>query len=178
MGSIDIHDVIISRSDQEDSKTLILFKQLGHLKDQGYLEKHEAVSILKWKSPRPLKRYLLNTEKEFIEITRLAYGTSSDLMKIHILTALQGVSIPAASALLMFLDKINYPVIDIRVWKVLYFAKLVQVNPRGQGFTLKQWSEYLEIIRKLAQDHDLSARQVEKRLFDYHKSTQNGNLYK
>ena len=97
---------------------------------------------------------------------------------MHILTALNGVNYPAASAILMFYDRTQYPIIDIRVWKQLYKAGLVTTNARGQSFRLKEWEKYLEIIRTLAKSTNLTARQVEKRLFDIDKNEQVGNLYK
>ena len=34
------------------------------------------------------------------------------------------------------------------------------------------------MIRLIATEHNITARQVEKRLFDYNKANQEGNLYK
>lgn len=93
-------------------------------------------------------------------------------MKIHILTSLNGVSYPATSALLMFYDKKVFPNIDIRLWKELHNAGFVTDNERGHGFTLEQWWKYVNIIRQLAKETSLIARQVEKRLFDYNKQNQ------
>ena len=77
----------------------------------------------------------------------------------------------------MFYDKSIYPVIDIRVWKELYYFGLVSVNERGQNFTLEQCWTYIDVIRKLTKKTNLIARQVEKRLFDYNKKNQKGTLY-
>jgi hypothetical protein len=90
---------------------------------------------------------------------------------------LSGVNYPAASAILMFYDKTKYPVLDIRVWQQLHKAKLVTSNSTGQTFTLKQWDNYLLVIRKLAKDLNLTARQVEKRIFDHDRKTRPGKLY-
>jgi hypothetical protein len=173
-----IYEIIKSMPNKEDKLTLDLFDIVGDIKRLGYLDKEKAIMILKWKSPRPLIRYESNSDLDFIDITRLAFNTKSDKLKIHILTSLKGVSYPAASALLMFYDKTMFPVIDIRVWKELYSVGLVKNNERGQGFTLEQWWTYVEIIRKIATETKLTARQVEKRLFDYNKQNQKGNLYK
>lgn len=166
-----------SLPDTDDERTYELYKQFRHLKKQGYLTKKELIDILRWKSPRPLKHYESNEEKMVREITKLAFAAKNDVLKLHILTALNGVNYPAASAILMFYDPKKYPVLDIRVWKQLYAAKLVTTNPRGQNFSLKQCSEFLTVIRKLARELNLTARQVEKRLFDYDRSTQRGRLY-
>ncbi len=106
----------------------------------------------------------------------MAFVQNDEKLKIHILTTLVGVKYPSASAILMFLDQ-NYPVLDIRVWKQLYNLKYVNTNPNGQNFTLEQWVKYLKVIRNIAIEHRTNARQIEKKLFDFDKTTQTGNLY-
>lgn len=170
--------VIKETPDFEDEKTIKLFDRIGNVKKQGYLTKPQALDILKWKSPRPLRHYEINSENDFKEITGLAFESRDERLKIHILTALTGVNYPAASAILMFYDRTMYPIIDIRVWKQFYKIGLVDTNAKGQGFTLKQWIIYLELIRGIAKAIGLTPRQVEKRLFDISKKEQTGTLYK
>lgn len=160
----------------EDSKTLELFEYFDSLKSQGFLTKEQCLKILKWKSPRPLKHYNINSNEDFIKITKLAFQQQDEKLKIHILAALIGVKYPSASAILMFKDQ-NYPVLDIRVWKQLYNHNYVNSNPNGQNFTLEEWNIYLKVIRNIAAEFNTTARQIEKQLFDYDKSTQIGNLY-
>jgi len=174
----DIDKIINQTDDFEDKVAIELFNLSDLINRQGFIDKSHGIKILKWKSPRPLRHYSKNSDEDFKQITKLAFEQENDRMKIHILTALSGVNYPSASALLMFYDKDNYPIIDIRVWKQLYYLKLVEENPRGQNFTLNQWEKYLEIIRQLAIEYNITARQVEKRLFDYDKANQKGKLYK
>lgn len=173
-----LNKIINDSEDFEDKVAIALFKLSNVITKQGFINKSQAINILKWKSPRPLRHYSKNSDEDFKQITKLAFEQENDRMKIHILTALSGVNYPSASALLMFYDKDNYPIIDIRVWKQLYNLKLVTENSRGQNFTLNQWEKYLRIIRQLAKKHNITARQVEKRLFDYDKANQKGKLYK
>jgi thermostable 8-oxoguanine DNA glycosylase len=173
-----INKIIAKTADFENSKTLELLKISKIIYKQGYLTKDQTIRILKWKSPRPLRFYEQNSETEIETITKLAFQQSDDKLKIHILTALKGVNYPSASAILMFYESENYPVLDIRVWKQLHKNNLVTTNPNGQSFTLEQWATYLKVIRSLAKENNLTSRQVEKRLFDFDKSTQIGNLYK
>ncbi|MBK9733467.1 MAG: hypothetical protein IPO92_00290 [Saprospiraceae bacterium] len=56
-----------------------------------------------------MKLYNSNIEKDVKEITALAFSTPNDSLKIHILTALNGVDYPAASAILMFYDPRKFP---------------------------------------------------------------------
>ena len=173
-----VNKIIIETLDFEDRVAVDLFKLSTLIKEQGFINKSQAIKILKWKSPRPLRHYSKNSDEDFKQITRLAFEQVNEKLKIHILTTLLGVKYPSASSLLMFYDKDNYPIIDIRVWKRLYDLKLVTENSRGQNFTLNQWEKYLAIIRALAKEHKITARQVEKRLFDYDKENQKGKLYK
>ncbi|HRH66453.1 MAG TPA: hypothetical protein PLU53_09155 [Bacteroidia bacterium] len=172
-----MRNILTTIPDYEDKKTIELFKKFKELGKQDFLTKAQLIDILKWKSPRPLKHYLANREKAVKEITALAFATKDDTMKVHILTALTGVSLPAASAILMFYNPTKFPVIDIRVWQQLHRSKLVDTNPKGQSFKLQEWERYLIVIRSLAKDLKLTARQVEKRLFDLDKNTRKGKLY-
>lgn len=170
-------DKINKTPDFEDKRTLALYEKIGDIKLQGYITKGQAIEILKWKSPRPLRYYQLNTENDFVTISKLAFQAPVEKLGIHILTALNGVNYPSASAILMFYDKTKYPIIDIRVWKQLYKAGLVKTNARGQGFRLNEWEMYLDIIREIAIKTKLTPRQVEKRLFDIDKLEQSENIY-
>jgi hypothetical protein len=64
------------------------------------------------------------------------------------------------------------------VWKQLFKANLVDTNPKGQGFSLDEWVNYLNIIRGIAKELKFTPRQVEKRLYDIDRREQKGNLYK
>ncbi len=172
-----MREILTKIRDNEDKKTIELFKEFKSLTRQGYLKKKQLLKILKWKSPRPLKHYSANSDEDVEEITALAFATKNEKLKIHILTALKGVNLPAASAILMFYNPKEFPVIDIRVWQQLYKAKLVDTNPKGQSFKLQEWITYLTIIRNLANDLKLTARKVEKRIFDLDKNSRKGNLY-
>ncbi len=172
-----IIDILKSYEYNEDSNTLKLFDDLVQVRKRKFYLKSEFIKVLKWKSPRPLKYYKENPEEYIEEVTRLALNQSNDKLKIHILTALNGVSYPAASTLLMFYDMESYPVIDIRVWKLLYEFNLVKNNQRGQNFTINQWSEYLSVLRDLSNKMEFSVRKTEKVLFDFHKKERPDKLY-
>lgn len=170
-----IDEILKSIDYKEDDKTLKIFSLVEQ--EEELLSRNTLIKILKWKSPRPLRFYNENEEEYIKNITQLAFKQENDRVKIHILTALKGVNYPSASAILMFKNPELFPVLDIRVWKQLYKNNLVSVNPRGIGFTLDQWDSYVKIIRSLATKHNTTARVIEKKLFDYDKLTQEGNLY-
>ena len=93
------------------------------------------------------------------------------------LLQLQGVSVPMASALLTLLDPKRYGVIDIRVWQLLHAIGAVGENPRGAQFSLKNWLQFLVILRHHASRLRVTARDIERTLFDAHRAHQQGTLY-
>ncbi len=175
---MEIIQKILKCPDLNEPKTLQMFNEIGNIKKQGFITRDQGIMILKWKSPRPLQRYQSNSEKDFREISRLAFNTRNEKLKMHILTALNGINIPSASAILMVYNPKRYPVIDIRVWTQLYKAGLVRTNSKGRGFSLDEWETYLEIISIIAGKTGLTPRQVDKRLYDIDKRERVGNLYK
>lgn len=80
-----IEQIIKSIPDTEDKTTAEIFLSMSQVRKRGYLTKNELVEILRWKSPRPLRHYQLNEEKDIKEITQLAFATKNDCLRIHIL---------------------------------------------------------------------------------------------
>lgn len=173
-----INRIILETKDNEDEKTMALFKMSESIIENGFLNKAELIKVLKWKSPRPLRFYNQNEESDIVRITKLALSQNDDVLSIHILSALKGVNYPSASAILMFCNPDRFPVLDIRVWKQLYRSNLVNENPRGMNFTLDQWRKYLKVIRGLSVQYNLTAHQIEKRISNFDKLHQKGALYK
>lgn len=82
-----------------------------------------------------------------------------------------------ASAILTLIDPKRYGVIDIRVWQLLFTIHSVSGNPQGRGFNFNHWYHYLCKLRYYAKTLRVSARIVERTLFEYHKKVQKGRLY-
>jgi len=154
-----------------------LFNKIKKAKEKGYLTKDEFIEICDWKSQRPRKHYLNNSEEIIKEISEKVLATNSEDEKIKLLISLNGVAIPVASAILTLLDPQNYGVIDIRVWQLLYNYGEVNTNPKGQTFTINNWKTFLTLIRKYAKKFNMKVRQIELILFRHHQETQKGNLY-
>lgn len=169
---------LLDKKYDEDVKTKKLLSQLSHVKECEFLERNDAITILRWKSTRPTPLYERNSEDDFREITSVAFTTKHEGLKIHTLTALHGVSIPAASALLMFRDPSNYPVIDIRVWNELRNLNIVSSNARGQGFKLSEWAEYLTFFRNAASEFHVTVRELERSFFFKNREEQTGKIGK
>jgi len=106
--------------------------------------------MCKWKDERQLRRsyWKANTEKE----------------------------IDVASAILALTDPQAYGVIDKRVWQVLYLYGEVNYNPEGTGLSVGHWIDYLPEIRQWASEFGVYTRNIERSLFEYHKTIQKGAL--
>ena len=168
----------IHLSTKEFPKTQQLILELKNVKRRGYLKKSELVKICRWKSPRAIRRIESNTTDIIRRKSQAAFMTRSEKKKLELLTSLNGVSIPMASAILMLTNPIRYGVIDIRVWQLLYNMKTVTKNANGVGFNFNNWYQYLMILRYYAKMYEVSARDIERTLFKVHFKYQKGNLYK
>ncbi len=96
---------------------------------------------------------------------------------MELLTILDGVNVPMASAILTLIDPTRYGVIDIRVWQLLFAIDSVRKNPQGRRFNFDHWHHYLRELRSYAKELRVPARAVERTLFEYHKKVQRGRLY-
>lgn len=163
---------------KEDEKTQKVIDRLRPTKKRGYLTKQDLVEICRWKSARAIRHIQSNRANKIESVTRKVFKARSERKRLELLVGLKGVSIPMASAVLMLTDPKRYGVIDIRVWQVLYGIGSVNTNPRGINFDFKEWYRFLMIIRYFAKKFKVSARNIEKTIFNVHVRYQNGNLYK
>lgn len=87
------------------------------------------------------------------------------------------MSIPMASAVLTLLDPRRYGVIDIRVWQLLHRRGYVSGSRTGVGLRVTHWLQFLAMVRRLSARLGVTARQVERALFEIHRRRQRGTLY-
>jgi hypothetical protein len=170
----------VLRKDQivdEDPPTAKIIRRLRHARIDKELSRGEFLDICYWKSPRSIRRCERNSARCIEQASRNVFSTQSEERKIELLTGLDGVSIPTASAILTLTHPKDYGVIDIRVWKLLHDLGWVRSNPRGLGFTFQHWYHYLQILRYHAKHLGVSVRLVELTLFKYHQRHQTGSLY-
>lgn len=161
----------------EDAATAKIIKRLKHVRVDRELSRGEFLDICYWKSPRGIRRCEKNLATRVEQITQKVFATRSEKEKIDLLTGLEGVSIPTASAILTLTDPANYGVIDIRVWQVLHALRAVTSNPGGQRFTFDHWSQFLQILRHHSRLNSVPTRLIELTLFVFHRDHQSGTLY-
>ena len=162
---------------EEDAPTAKIIKRLKHVRVDKELSRGEFLDICYWKSPRGIRRCERNSGTVVEQTTQKVFATRSEMRKIELLTSLEGVSIPTASAILTLTDPKAYGVIDIRVWQLLHTLGSVPSNPRGQNFTFEHWYRFLQIMRHHSRLLKIPARRIELTLFEYHRSHQTGPLY-
>ena len=90
------------------------------IRKQGYLAKPDFLFLANWKSPRSRRRCAANSEDYVREVTRVALSTSSEQLRIEVLTLLEGVSWPTASTILHFCHPEPYPILDFRALMVAW----------------------------------------------------------
>jgi hypothetical protein len=165
-----IDQIIKKISYLENEKTLEMFALAAKCRKEKELTIDQLYRFCLWKSPLGAHHARKNDAKLTRLVFRECLKTDDDLLKLHVLTALSGISIPTASAILMFLDPNKYGVLDTRVWQLLYDFKKVEDKPNGYNFDLMHWQLYLNVLRTYAAKHRLAVRQVELKLFTAHRS--------
>ena len=162
---------------EEDPATLALMARVGEARRRGFISRGEFLAMCRWKSPRALHHYQRNGAGRVREASRRALAARNERRRMEHLLALDGVSVPVASAILTLLDPRRYGVIDIRAWQMLYAMRGVDANPAGRGFSVAQWIRYLAALREHARRLRVPVRAVEYTLFLCHRKRQRGRLY-
>ena len=137
----------------------------ARIRRQGYLAKPDFLLLARWKSPRSEKRYAANSDDFVREVTRVALSTSSEQLRIEVLTLLNGVGWPTASTILHFSHREPYPILDFRaLWSLGYDV----VPP----YTFEFWLGYTTYTRAEAERYGLTMRELDKALWQFSKEHQ------
>ena len=161
----------------EHEGTAALMKRLAHVKRTGRFTRAEFLAMCRWKSPRSRRHYERNTAATIRRVSTRVLASRAERERMDRLTALPGVSVATASAILTLIDPRRYGVLDIRCWQLLFHIRAVAGNARGRAFTVSQWERYLERLRAHARALGVSARVIEYTLFHCHRKLQRGRLY-
>jgi hypothetical protein len=145
----------------------------GHLRDdlrptvlkRGYLNRDEFLAICKWKTQRTKSRCATNDEFIIRTISRAAFATDDEALKIDLLRTLRGVEWATASTLLHFCDERPYPILDYRALWSLGFSK-------PPHYSMEFWLEYLAYTRNLAKRLKIDIHALDQALWQYSKVRQ------
>ena len=132
---------------------------------RGHLTKNELEKIAKWKAPRS-SGHTRNNDKDYVtEITRFAFASNHERVRIESLKLLDGVSWSTATVILHFFHSDPYPILDFRaIWSL----SLEQPSQ----YTFNFWWTYVEFCRKLAKGARVDMRTLDKALWQYSKENQ------
>jgi hypothetical protein len=162
---------------EENPATAALIARLAHVRTAGRFTRAEFLAMCRWKSPRARRHYERNRAAAIRRASAAALAARGERERIEHLSALPGVSVATASAILTLIDPQRYGVLDIRCWQLLFSLRSVSGNRRGRAFTVAQWEQYLARLRGHARALGVSARTIEYTLFHCHRMLQRGRLY-
>jgi hypothetical protein len=117
--------------------------------------------IVEWKSARAAARLMRNREDDVADALRLAILAGSDRAAIAVLTGLRGVDVPVASAIMWAIAPARFTTIDYRTLESL---GVKPVSP-----TVEFYLGYLEYCRRVAAEHAVSLRELERALGQWSK---------
>lgn len=127
---------------------------------RGHYEPDEFVAVARWKTPRTGPRIAANSDADIREITAVAFHAPERLQH-RMLTVLDGVGIPTATALLTIAFPQQHTVLDYRVTESL--AHL------GEWAGTGGYVEYLGACRSLARRLKVDLRTLDRALWQWSK---------
>lgn len=127
-------------------------------KRRGHMQPSDLREVAIWKYPGPALRLMIakNTATEVEEITRVAFASESERLRIGALVSLYGVKEPVASVILHFVFPDHYPVFDQRAMRTIGAPIPYRFN---------RWLRYGEFCRQARDDYTL--RTLDQALWQY-----------
>jgi hypothetical protein len=129
---------------------------------RGYYTRHEFIEVCAWKTVRSRPKVARNGEAAVSATTRAALAARDEAVRMTTLLTLEGVGVPTASTLLYCAFPDDYPILDVRALESL------RVTPRSQ-YPVSFWLEYLSACRRLAREHGVTIRTLDKALWQHSK---------
>ena len=136
--------------------------------DEGTWSREDLEWIIEWKVgvfTKPILKHLRKNDDEEIQARIEEAVHEPDIRsKVEALTSLNGIGVPVASAILMFIDEDRFTVIDERAWNVLqeteYLSQELSEDP-----TVDEYLIYLGACWTLANEYDVSVRTLDRALW-------------
>lgn len=137
-----------------------------NFKKRGYLTPEEFFAIVIWKSNRAkttVKRGIKKSGKSIKAVMSAVAKAKTPEQKLDILTALPGIGIPMASAILTVCYPNDFTIADYRACASLKeFSIKIDGNPTAR---VDSYFEYLNACKRLAKKHNLSLRDFDRVLW-------------
>ena len=146
----------------ESDKSLQASLRDAHLR--GHITPRQLRDVVEWKSgKRTLHLCKKNTPEEVKECSAVAFAARTDLLRIHALVALQGVSWPTASAVLHFVFPSRFPVLDVRAMRTV--GEIPADSNQRPNYTIPLWSKYAKLCRETAGRYGVTLRDLDRALW-------------
>lgn len=137
--------------------------EMAAVRLRGFLDKPLFMRMARWKSVRPTKHYLSNSALAVETATAGAIAATDDRAALLSLTALNGVALRTATALLHWLRPDRYPILDYRVVSALgESAPASYEDPAFYAFISDR-------VRRIATQHALDLRTVDRAMWSWDK---------
>lgn len=142
----------------QDDSALFAGKRIA----SGEYSKDNLRTIATWKSPRRAALIDDNEEGDIAVALKFAAApTTPEALAVAVLTALHGVGIPMASAILTAINPDRFTVLDFRA--------LQSLGVENWPDTLGLYVSYLKACRELAAKHGKSLRTLDRALWQWSK---------
>jgi hypothetical protein len=142
--------------DQSEDAVLSL---ISAIQSRKYITKEQLKIICRWKALRNVNAKY-NDSAYVEEITGISLSARNERTKIEILTILDGVQWPTASAILHLYHEETYPILDVRA---IWSCGLDAVPTYSYNF----WIQYVDFIRDISSRNKLDMRIVDRALWEY-----------
>lgn len=139
-----------------------------------YLTATELERIFEWKLRsqygRQQEQRARNTEAIYQTVTRAAFEIEDAdweyeaTVRLGILTALPGVGVPVASAILALTEPDRYCVIDFRGWRAIF-------GTDRRGFSVANYRAYVSEVGQLAHELGWPVQETDLALWEYDRRT-------
>ena len=149
------------------------------VRNRGYYTQRELERVNRWKLPtqRNRKRLAQNSAAEIEAVTKVALAADESMQLYVLRELLHGVSDGVASALLIFPFPDGHTVIDFRAARALEaLERAGQLGNRllwrpqpAEALSVPPYPLYLGACRQLATRLDVSLRDLDRALWQWHK---------
>ena len=127
---------------------------------RGFYEPGEFADVARWKSPRSQRHVLANRGADVREVTAMAFA-APERFQHRVLTLLDGIRVPSASALLAVAFPDRHTILDFRSTEAL--KRLGEWDGRG-GYVA-----YLHVCRQVAARLEIQLRTLDRALWRWSK---------
>jgi len=153
-----ISELAARYSFQEDAEAL----DAGERIRAGEYTRGNIAKIFEWKTNgRGRSRLEKNSDADITDTLYLATEAKTDRAAVAVLTGLNGVQVPVASAILTAIDPKRFTIIDFRALEALGVLQPV--------ISINFYLEYLEECRRLAGKNGVSLRTLDRALWQWSK---------